>query len=286
MLMNQEAGPISIAVWCGQQGLVSGGVGLDGDHVPCWPGWDPPCSSALSLHQDEGILKEISITHHVKAGSEKADPSQFELLKVLGQGSFGKVSREPTTGRAALVVSEAGVRGHVGVQNERARVDGSEGRAGGHLGTQGGQKVNLGLREVRGQPGTWRMGANGLCPLPSFSSAFSLLPSQVFLVRKVTRPDSGHLYAMKVLKKATLKGEQGSPPRAEPRLGKGLREPARLSRVFGLMEEIAVSRSTWSEGKETGLSSAPLPLPDLVAKTGSIPKKRLLGINLVLPSSP
>ena len=33
------------------------------------------------------------------------------------------------------------------------------------------------------------------------------LPSQVFLVRKVTRPDSGHLYAMKVLKKATLKGE-------------------------------------------------------------------------------
>ncbi|XP_057557172.1 ribosomal protein S6 kinase alpha-1 isoform X5 [Hippopotamus amphibius kiboko] len=29
--------------------------------------------------------------------------------------------------------------------------------------------------------------------------------SKVFLVRKVTRPDSGHLYAMKVLKKATLK---------------------------------------------------------------------------------
>uniref|UniRef100_A0A8C0Q674 Ribosomal protein S6 kinase n=3 Tax=Canis lupus TaxID=9612 RepID=A0A8C0Q674_CANLF len=67
--------------------------------------------------EDEGVLKEISITHHVKAGSEKADPSHFELLKVLGQGSFGKV----------------------------------------------------------------------------------------FLVRKITRPDSGHLYAMKVLKKATLK---------------------------------------------------------------------------------
>lgn len=28
----------------------------------------------------------------VKEGSEKADASQFELLKVLGQGSFGKVS--------------------------------------------------------------------------------------------------------------------------------------------------------------------------------------------------
>lgn len=29
---------------------------------------------------------------------------------------------------------------------------------------------------------------------------------QVFLVRKVTGPDAGQLYAMKVLKKATLKG--------------------------------------------------------------------------------
>uniref|UniRef100_A0AAY4EZJ7 Ribosomal protein S6 kinase n=1 Tax=Denticeps clupeoides TaxID=299321 RepID=A0AAY4EZJ7_9TELE len=63
------------------------------------------------------ILKEISITHHVKEGSEKADPRQFELRKVLGQGSFGKV----------------------------------------------------------------------------------------FLVKKMTGPDAGQLYAMKVLKKATLK---------------------------------------------------------------------------------
>uniref|UniRef100_F7GM80 non-specific serine/threonine protein kinase n=1 Tax=Macaca mulatta TaxID=9544 RepID=F7GM80_MACMU len=76
--------------------------------------------AGLQPSKDEGVLKEISITHHVKAGSEKADPSHFELLKVLGQGSFGKV----------------------------------------------------------------------------------------FLVRKVTRPDSGHLYAMKVLKKATLKAFQ------------------------------------------------------------------------------
>ncbi|XP_066104133.1 ribosomal protein S6 kinase alpha-2 isoform X4 [Saccopteryx bilineata] len=67
--------------------------------------------------QEEGIVKEIDISHHVKEGFEKADPSQFELLKVLGQGSYGKV----------------------------------------------------------------------------------------FLVRKVKGPDAGQLYAMKVLKKATLK---------------------------------------------------------------------------------
>uniref|UniRef100_A0A8D0AQX9 Ribosomal protein S6 kinase n=1 Tax=Sander lucioperca TaxID=283035 RepID=A0A8D0AQX9_SANLU len=67
--------------------------------------------------KEDGDIKEINITHVVKEGSEKADASQFELLKVLGQGSFGKV----------------------------------------------------------------------------------------FLVRKVTHPDANQLYAMKVLKKATLK---------------------------------------------------------------------------------
>uniref|UniRef100_A0A3Q2EEB7 Ribosomal protein S6 kinase n=1 Tax=Cyprinodon variegatus TaxID=28743 RepID=A0A3Q2EEB7_CYPVA len=41
--------------------------------------------------QDDSVLKEIDISHHVKEGCEKADPSQFQLLKVLGQGSYGKV---------------------------------------------------------------------------------------------------------------------------------------------------------------------------------------------------
>uniref|UniRef100_A0A8D2ZP08 Ribosomal protein S6 kinase n=1 Tax=Scophthalmus maximus TaxID=52904 RepID=A0A8D2ZP08_SCOMX len=47
-----------------------------------------------SKHNHAGadvILKEIDISHHVKEGCEKADPSQFQLLKVLGQGSYGKV---------------------------------------------------------------------------------------------------------------------------------------------------------------------------------------------------
>ncbi|XDB54038.1 hypothetical protein AB1E18_007512 [Capra hircus] len=47
--------------------------------------------SGCSCSDEEGIVKEIDISHHVKAGFEKADPSQFELLKVLGQGSYGKV---------------------------------------------------------------------------------------------------------------------------------------------------------------------------------------------------
>uniref|UniRef100_A0A665V5U6 non-specific serine/threonine protein kinase n=1 Tax=Echeneis naucrates TaxID=173247 RepID=A0A665V5U6_ECHNA len=45
----------------------------------------------ISKHCDDSIVKEIDISHHVKEGCEKADPSQFQLLKVLGQGSYGKV---------------------------------------------------------------------------------------------------------------------------------------------------------------------------------------------------
>lgn len=50
----------------------------------------PPSPSSLSnLHNDEE--HEIELKDVVKEGHEKADPSQFELLKVLGEGSFGKV---------------------------------------------------------------------------------------------------------------------------------------------------------------------------------------------------
>uniref|UniRef100_A0A8C9LDS8 non-specific serine/threonine protein kinase n=1 Tax=Pavo cristatus TaxID=9049 RepID=A0A8C9LDS8_PAVCR len=63
--------------------------------------WGKKCAGAsvvlmwehgtMLARSEEGIVKEIDISHHVKEGFEKADPSQFELLKVLGQGSYGKV---------------------------------------------------------------------------------------------------------------------------------------------------------------------------------------------------
>uniref|UniRef100_A0A8C6PRE2 non-specific serine/threonine protein kinase n=1 Tax=Nothobranchius furzeri TaxID=105023 RepID=A0A8C6PRE2_NOTFU len=79
--------------------------------------WVNKVNSNVFVFQDDVHFREINITNHVKEGSEKGDPGQFELRKVLGQGSFGKV----------------------------------------------------------------------------------------FLVKKITGPDAGQLYAMKVLKKATLK---------------------------------------------------------------------------------
>ncbi|XP_078011173.1 ribosomal protein S6 kinase alpha-2 isoform X3 [Phascolarctos cinereus] len=52
---------------------------------------DAESATEEATKEEEGIVKEIDISHHVKEGFEKADPSQFELLKVLGQGSYGKV---------------------------------------------------------------------------------------------------------------------------------------------------------------------------------------------------
>lgn len=72
-------------------------------------------------------------------GVLKGDPSQFELLKVLGQGSFGKVS--------------------------------------------------------------WTCSTDGM-----LYDACDWFVLQVFLVRKINGKDTGKMYAMKVLKKASLKG--------------------------------------------------------------------------------
>jgi len=40
---------------------------------------------------DENSGHEIELKELIKEGHERAERSQFELLKVLGQGSFGKV---------------------------------------------------------------------------------------------------------------------------------------------------------------------------------------------------
>lgn len=40
---------------------------------------------------DQNYEREVELQDVVKEGHDKADPSQFELLKVLGEGSFGKV---------------------------------------------------------------------------------------------------------------------------------------------------------------------------------------------------
>lgn len=43
-------------------------------------------------HSDCNEAHEYELKEVTKEGHEKADPGQFELLKVLGQGSFGKAS--------------------------------------------------------------------------------------------------------------------------------------------------------------------------------------------------
>lgn len=47
--------------------------------------------SSTSLQEHETEYNLATMVENSKAVS-KGDPSQFELLKVLGQGSFGKVS--------------------------------------------------------------------------------------------------------------------------------------------------------------------------------------------------
>jgi p90 ribosomal S6 kinase len=89
---------------------------------------------------------EIEIRNITKEGAEKPTPSHFELLKVLGEGSFGRV----------------------------------------------------------------------------------------FLVRKITTPDAGTLYAMKVLKKATLKVRDRERTRMERNILASISHPFIVKLHYGL----------------------------------------------------
>lgn len=55
------------------------------------PPLPPPQDPNHSHHSRHSNEHEIELKDVVKEGHDKADPSQFELLKVLGEGSFGKV---------------------------------------------------------------------------------------------------------------------------------------------------------------------------------------------------
>lgn len=48
-------------------------------------------TESLDSNAEINYEREVEIQDVVKEGHDKADPSQFELLKVLGEGSFGKV---------------------------------------------------------------------------------------------------------------------------------------------------------------------------------------------------
>lgn len=106
-------------------------------------------SNDETTSENEEIIEISDIT---KAGFEKASPTQFDLLRVLGQGSFGKVSLIWPRFSSKIFESDC-------------------------------------LLVV------WCM----------IFMCFFLF--QVFLVRKNSGKDSGGLYAMKVLKKASLKSE-------------------------------------------------------------------------------
>ncbi|CAG7837370.1 unnamed protein product [Allacma fusca] len=74
-----------LVLLCGQQPLNNNG---DGHHSGAGVERRPNVNEEEPMN---GIENEIEVKDVTREGHEKADPSQFELLKVLGQGSFGKV---------------------------------------------------------------------------------------------------------------------------------------------------------------------------------------------------
>ncbi|KAI1234908.1 hypothetical protein IHE44_0003294 [Lamprotornis superbus] len=160
-------------------------------------------------YHDEGSVKEIPITHHVKEGCEKADPAQFELLKVLGQGSFGKMS-EATSGLStagtASPDSDLASQSSGFCQPEECSClePSSLARPALELWNPGSASAGAAQCLLH----TWAQSSLALLfprKRESKQGGSVALAFMVFLVRKIIGPDAGQLYAMKVLKKASLK---------------------------------------------------------------------------------